>query len=1367
MGKGMEQEYYVGLDIGTDSVGWAITDMDYHILRRKGKSMWGIRLFESAQTAEERRTFRTNRRRLQRRKQRIQLLQELFAEEMEKVDPKFFQRLRDSAFWQDDKEENQIYSLFNDVGMTDQDYHRVFPTIYHLRAALIQNEHPYDIRLVYLALHHIMKHRGHFLFSGDMDKVTSFHQTYEEFMNCLKEEFDIELECDSESDFEDIMKNKKLSKTKKCADLAECCHITKADKQQMEILKLITGCSINLGVVFQDKGLSEIEHAKFSFADGNYEETRLALEDEIQEQTGIIDIFHSVYNWVILSDILSGGEYQDHSYLSFAKKRSYDKHHEDLQKLKDLLREYAPEEYSRLFSAKGLENNYSAYIGMYKKNGKKISVKRCTQEDFYKTVRKILKTLPQEHKIVQEIIADMDAYAFMPLQISKDNGVIPYQVHAMELEAILENARSYLPFLNQVDETCGKTVGEKIKMLFEFRIPYYVGPLNTSAGENCWMIRKEDGQIRPWNFDQKVDVDQSASAFIQRMTNQCTYLTKEDVLPKHSLLYSEYMVLNELNNVKIRGEKLSVELKQNIYKNLFMKYKQVTGKRLLDYLISNGYEVTKEDLSGLDGNFKASLSSYILLKEKVFGEDINKISVHDMAEDLILWITLYGEDPKMLERVIRKHYQKQLSEEQIKNATRLKFQGWGRLSKAFLAELRGADRSTGESMTIIQGLRNTQNNLMQLLSSDYTFTESIKEENDGYQLEGTVEYDSLMQDIVASPAIKRAVWQTIQIVEEIKRVMGADPKRIFVEMARGPEEKVRTVSRKDRLIELYKIIDQETKAQWCKELSEKDESDFKSIKLFLYYTQMGKCMYTGTNIDLSQLNDATIWNRDHIYPQSKTKDDSLDNLVLVDSKANARKDDGMISPDTQQKMKGTWKYLLDKGLITKKKYDRLTRTTPLTEEELAGFIGRQLVETRQSTKVVATLLERIYKDSKIVYVKANAVTEFRQEAQEEDKKNQTRGSVYVKVRDMNDYHHAKDAYLNIVVGNVYYTKFTKNPLTWLKEHPNAKYSLNAMFKFDIQDCNGQMVWRTGKDGAKNVVDQTMARNDILFTRYSYCNKGGLFDQQMVGAPKDVKKAEKLVPIKKGMDTSRYGGYTSVTPSHFMLVESKDKKGNLIRSIETVPLYRLKEFERNPELLITYCEEMHGLKEPKIIIPCIKKNAKLVVNGFPMHLKGSTGKQLILQGAVQLCLDPEYAVYLKKVTKYLDDNAKRKDKKILLPVHEFSGINKEMNEKLYQIFIDKLTSSIYQYRPANPKEKLINHRENFLKLSLEAQCIVLGEILHLFQCQPITTANLILIGDKQRIGNIQINKVINQYDTIFYVSQSITGVYEQVVDLQTV
>ncbi len=44
---------------------------------------------------------------------------------------------------------------------------------------------------------------------------------------------------------------------------------------------------------------------------------------------------------------------------------------------------------------------------------------------------------------------------------------------------------------------------------------------------------------------------------------------------------------------------------------------------------------------------------------------------------------------------------------------------------------------------------------------------------------------------------------------------------------------------------------------------------------------------------------------------------------------------------------------MDEGFISKEKYERLVRNTELTPEELAGFIERQIVETRQSTKAVA------------------------------------------------------------------------------------------------------------------------------------------------------------------------------------------------------------------------------------------------------------------------------------------------------------------------------------------------------------------------------------------------------------------------------
>lgn len=62
--KGMDK-YYLGFDIGTSSLGWAVTDADYNLVRVKGKDLWGVRLFDEAKTAAERRGYRTSRRRLQ------------------------------------------------------------------------------------------------------------------------------------------------------------------------------------------------------------------------------------------------------------------------------------------------------------------------------------------------------------------------------------------------------------------------------------------------------------------------------------------------------------------------------------------------------------------------------------------------------------------------------------------------------------------------------------------------------------------------------------------------------------------------------------------------------------------------------------------------------------------------------------------------------------------------------------------------------------------------------------------------------------------------------------------------------------------------------------------------------------------------------------------------------------------------------------------------------------------------------------------------------------------------------------------------------------------------------------------------------
>lgn len=92
--KNFNDDYYTGFDIGTDSVGYAVADTDYNLCKFKGNAMWGVDLFEESNSAAERRTLRSARRRGLRKRNRIEWLQMLFDEEISKVDNAFYQRLK-------------------------------------------------------------------------------------------------------------------------------------------------------------------------------------------------------------------------------------------------------------------------------------------------------------------------------------------------------------------------------------------------------------------------------------------------------------------------------------------------------------------------------------------------------------------------------------------------------------------------------------------------------------------------------------------------------------------------------------------------------------------------------------------------------------------------------------------------------------------------------------------------------------------------------------------------------------------------------------------------------------------------------------------------------------------------------------------------------------------------------------------------------------------------------------------------------------------------------------------------------------------------------------------------------------------------
>ncbi len=1361
------KDYYLGLDIGTNSVGWAVTDEEYNICKFKKKSMWGIRLFDGAKTAADRRTKRAARRRLQRKKERIDLLQELFQYEIAKIDESFFVRLNESRLHLEDRQIKEKHLLFIGDDYTDIEYHKQYPTIFHLRKELMESSEPHDVRLVYLAIHHILKNQGHFLIDGDLGAAKSFTEVFEKLLGVIGDELEIQITVEDQNKIEEVLRDKKRAKSTKAKNMSRLLSVDEGEWSKEEvkrrkavidnICKWIVGNKGDIVKVFGE--IEGLEKTSFAFSETTYDENvRGKLEECAPDICVLLDIIKSVYDWNVLVDVLDGEEY-----LSMAKVKQFETHKKNLRLLKEMMKKYSSkEDYKKFFDDRSGVANYAGYIGSVQTRGKKYAVKRCKEEDFYKGLDKLLAKMPVEdadREIYDFLVEESAAKHLLPLQRSKDNGSVPRQVHEAELKLILKNAEKYLPFLAEKDDS-GFSVSEKVEKIFEFRVPYYVGPLSDrhkAEGANAWIVRKEEGRIYPWNFDEKVDRAKSNKAFIERMTNKCTYLVGEDVIAKNSLLYSRYMVLNELNNLKIRGKEISVELKQEIYENLFCRHTRVTGKRLLEYLRNHGdKDLQIEDLSGFDIDFKANLSSYLDFQKQVFGERLAEDKVRKITEDIIRWKTIYGDDSKMLKTVIESEYPGELDEYQMKAVRKLRYSGWGNFSEKFLCGIEGVDCDTGETFTLIQALWNTNCNLMQLLSDRFTFKEEIEKYNAEKSSAITeISYDALVKDLYVSPAIKRSIWQSVEIAEEVKKVMGCAPKKIFVEMARGEDkEKKRTVSRKQRLLDLYAACKKDVR-DWEKEIEERDERDFNSIKLYLYYTQMGRCMYTGEQIDLNELMTANSkWDRDHIYPQSLVKDDSLDNLVLVKKSFNAKKSNELLSSDIRQKQSGFWTELLQKGFISRKKYDRLMRKDDFSDDELAGFINRQLVETRQSSKAVVDLLRRIYEDTSIVPVKAGLASQFRH-----------KDLNVLKSRRINDYHHAKDAYLNIVAGDVYDAKFTSNPRTWLKQKSDKRYSLNRVFDFDVYRGN-RCIWKgvalEGNKAKRNdkgekyggTLDRIRAqvkKNDVLYTEYTYCEKGQLFDETIAKKTGGAK-----IPLKAGLDPQKYGGYTSAKTTYFALIEFDGKKGERVKNIMEVPIYVANMLPQNPNAYVEYCERIKELKNVKVLRECIKKNALISVNGFPMRIRGANDRDLLLKCNLQL-VSNENEETIRSVEKYLEKNANYE-----VDVKR-DGFDSAALEQLYDELTTKLRT-VYSQRPANQSNLLQAKREEFLLLTLREKAITINQILTMLRCDIATTADLTMIGGVRMAGSMKVNKNTMGKSKLVLINQSVTGLFENRIEL---
>ena len=120
--------------------------------------------------------------------------------------------------------------------------------------------------------------------------------------------------------------------------------------------------------------------------------------------------------------------------------------------------------------------------------------------------------------------------------------------------------------------------------------------------------------------------------------------------------------------------------------------------------------------------------------------------------------------------------------------------------------------------------------------------------------------------------------------------MKSNPKNIYIEFARSEGKKELKDNRVKKLLSIYEDMVYEIKQsdpRVYKELKKHQSDKTIGEKLYLYFIQNGKCMYSGEKLEIDNLSNYEV---DHIIPQYYIKDDSIDNKTLVIKRENQRKE---------------------------------------------------------------------------------------------------------------------------------------------------------------------------------------------------------------------------------------------------------------------------------------------------------------------------------------------------------------------------------------------------------------------------------------------------------------------------------------------
>ena len=1345
----MEKNYYLGLDLGSNSVGWVATDENYNFLRLKGKTAWGARIFSEAKDCKERRTYRSNKRRLARRKYRLVLLKQLFAEEMTKVDKTFFLRLANSTYWEEDKAKD---SDGNEIGKNlifkthdeEKQYYTKYPTIWHLRKALIENDEDAlsNLRYVYLAIHHIIKYRGNFLTEGEFKNEAPTPSIIDEINQTLSlleennENTTIYIKPESYKKLLEILTDNNLTKNQKKGNIDKL-FIPKKERtenvgQILEIFKtIIVGGTYSIK---KDSDIEDNKTIKICFTE-NFENSEADISKALGDAFNLVLIAKNFYDYMFLKELL--GKNKE---ISEAMVQIYEEHKEDLKSLKTILKDLdnklgnngKNKIYYSVFkqepTEKFKETNYLSFV-----QGGKL-------EELNKYIKKILENNEKDiddketYNVLYEKACKGDLFK---KQANSCTSSIPHQLHLRELKKILENAGRKYTFLNNISD--------KIIKIFKFRVPYYYGPLNNESDAHSWVVKKEGqekAKITPWNINEIIDTPKTRDNFFKKLTNSCTYLVGETVLPKTSLYYEKYLALDRLNKMQVNGDYLSYSEKNDVL-NFILSRKTTTIEQIRTYF-SKTRSTKANDIS--ISNIKAT-DPFNAVSHAFYGKhlDLNNYKNINLCEELIKFATIYADDKKELKKFVSSNFN--LTDEFIKEYLNTPTNKWGRLSKKFLC---GGDQlemyyvdDNGILHSILNILEETNENLQEILNNEkYGFNQKIADFNNTLTADKTTEEQ--IEDILDStPALmRRSIIQTLAVVDDVIKAAGKAPQKIMMEVTRTDGKKEETKSRYDQLkkqITNDKELTDKKKEEWLEVLGNK-KNQLKGKHIYLYFMQMGINFYTGKIMDINDVINGK-YDIDHIIPQSMIKDDSLDNMVLVSKDCNqkVKRDIYPICDEIRNNMLDKWREYRTRKLISEEKYNRLIRTKELNADEINSFINRQINVVNYSNIQIKRIFEIKYPETKIIFSKASFPSLLRKEYE------------IAKMRDLNDAHHAVDAYLNVVCGNILTTLY--NDILYMfkekkEDHKNISFNMEK-----------RLINYIDKNNLKDKIKTSCLRHDALITYKPDYDSGKFYKETIFKKSGD--KETGLIPLHtKGpmSDTKKYGGYSQLSQSYIIAVEYK-LKNKTVKKLCRVPTLYLKQYNNDLNTIAKIMIDDEKATDIKVLRK-IYLNQKIKYNGCYYLICTSDDTRCKYKMAYQNYLDNNYLIYLNKCLKKIDELDDEQLSSKELTINKDGDkflIDKNHNLEIFKAIKEQYNKTIYDSTSYIVRSREMKE-EDFNTLSLKKQIDTLNNMIKMLsRSNEQAKFDKSLNNDGTNYYRVSMNVINNE--KVYIVNESPSGLFK--------